>query len=212
MKEERYIRLRQLVRKLNHQRKSQKKQIDILCNDILSAHTDFISHLKNFQFAADFYENILGITTPEHLAKIVGEYFTNNIDDTNAAVVFLNNGQPQIHFYSTDPALEDIPSQITPYLSSRLIQLVCQTNKICDADQLCEMVFFAGPAVLKKLSLAAAGLTRAGSALGMLIIYRSSEQPLSRFELTRLGSIAPGLSTALKNMQSSDTAAFPSVG
>ena len=206
MKEERNIRLRQLVRKLSHVRKSQKKQIDILCNDILSAHSDFISHLKSFQFAADFYESILGITTSDHLAKAVGEYFTNNIDDTNAVVVVLNNGQPQIHFYSTDAALEDIPSQISPYLSARLIQLVCQTSKICTADQLCEMGFFAGPAVLKKLSLAAVGLNRAGSALGMLMVYRSAEQPLSTYEMTRIGSIAPGLSIALKNMQTSETA------
>jgi fructose-1,6-bisphosphatase len=64
LKEERNIKLRQVIRKLNNVKRSQKKQIDILCNDILKAHTDFISHLKNFQFAADFYENIWVLPHP----------------------------------------------------------------------------------------------------------------------------------------------------
>lgn len=205
MKEERNIRLRQLVRKLNHVKRSQKKQIDILCNDILSAHADFINHLKNFQFAADFYESILGIASPDQLAKAVGEYFTDNLDDINIALVFMTAGQPQVHIYSSNPTLEDIPSQISSYLSARMVQLVCQTGKICSADQLCEMGFFASPAVLKKISLAAFGLNKSGPALGMMIVYRSASQPLSASELTRIGSIAPGISTALKNLQNSDT-------
>ena len=205
MKEERNTRLRQLVKKLNLIRKSQKKQIDILCNDILSAHNEFINHLKNFQFAADFYENILGITSLEQLAKAAGEYFTTNLEDINAAVIFMAGGQPQVHIYSTDSTLEDIPSQIGPYLSARMVQQICQTGKVCTADQLCEMGFFASPAVLKKISLAAIGLNKTDPALGMIIIYRSSSQPLSKCELTRISSITPGLSTALKNMQNSDT-------
>ncbi|MCE5340565.1 MAG: hypothetical protein LLF92_05490 [Planctomycetaceae bacterium] len=211
MKEERNIRLRKVVRKLNQVKRSQKKQIDILCNDILTAHADFISHLKNFQFAADFYENILGITNSEQLARNVGEYLTTNLNDINMAIVFMFSGRPQIYIYSTDTALEDIPSQIGPYMTPRMVQLVCQTGNICTSDQLCEMGFFASPAVLKKISLAAIGLNTAGPALGMLVLYRSVQQPLSKCELTKIASVTPGLSTALKNMQSSEAMAnaFP---
>jgi hypothetical protein len=211
LKEERNIRLRKVVRKLNQVKRSQKKQIDILCNDILTAHADFISHLKNFQFAADFYENILGITSSEQLARTVGEYLTTNLNDINMAIVFMSSGRPQIYIYSTDSALEDIPNQIGPYISPRMVQLVCQTGKICTADQLCEMGFFASPAVLKKISLAAIGLNTAGPSLGMIVVYRSVQQPLSKCELTKIASVTPGLSTALKNMQNSEAMAnaFP---
>ena len=205
MKEERNIRLRQLVRKLNHIRRVQKQQIDILCNVILTAHGDFINHLKNFRFAADFYESILGITDFDLLAKAVGEFFTNNLNGVNAAVVFMVSGQPQVHIYATDPGLEDIPSQISPYLTARMVQMVCQTGKICTADELCTMGFFASPAVLKKISLAAIGLNKAAPALGIIIIYRPAEKPLGECELAQAGSIVGGLSTALKNLQHSDT-------
>jgi len=211
LKEERNIKLRQVIRKLNNVKRSQKKQIDILCNDILKAHTDFISHLKNFQFAADFYENILGVTSSEHLARAVGEYFTANLDEINMAIVFMSANRPQIYIYSSDSKLEDIPNQIGPYITPRMVQLVCQTGSICSPDQLCEMGFFASPAVLKKISLAAIGLNTAGPALGMLLVYRSAKEPLGKCELTKIASVVPGISIALKNMQNSESlsTAFP---
>jgi hypothetical protein len=210
LKEEKNLRLRRVVRQLNQIRRAQKQQIDILCNDILTAHSDFINHLKNFRFAADFYENILGITDSDVLAKAIGEFFTNNLNGINTAVVFMVSGRPQVHIYATDPNLEEIPSQLSPYLSARMVQLVCQGGKICTADDLCTMEFFAGPAVLKKISLAAIGLNKAGPALGMLIIYRSAEQALSQSELAQVSSVVGGLSTALKNMQNSDaTVSYP---
>jgi hypothetical protein len=200
----RNIKYRRLIRQLNGIRKEQAKKIDILCNDILAAHGNFINHLKNFQFAADFYESILGQTSPDLLAKAVGEFFIDNLNGVNAAVVFIVSGQPQIHIYATDPGLEEIPSQISPYLTARMVQMVCQTGKICTADELCTMGFFAGPAVLKKISLAAIGLNKAGPDLGMLILYRSAEKPLSNSELAQASSIVGGLCTALKNLQNSD--------
>jgi hypothetical protein len=211
LKEERNIRLRQLVRKLNRVKRSQKKQIDILCNDILTEHANFLDHLKNFQFAADFYENILGINSPEQLAKTIGEYFTANLSDINMSIVFMSQGKPQIYMYTIDSELEAIPSQIGPDISLRMVQLVCQSGRICTADQLCEMGFFATPAVLKKISLAAIGLNKAGPSLGMLILYRSAARPLQKSELSRIASVTPGLATALKNMQTSDTACYPPV-
>lgn len=204
MKAEKNIRMRQLVRKLSHIRRQQKKQIDILCNDILAAHGNFINHLKNFRFAADFYENILGINNPDLLAKAVGEFFNNNLNGINTASVFMVSGQPQVHLYATDANLEDIPSQINPYLTGRMVQMICQTGSICGADELCKMGFFAGPAVLKKISLAAIGLNKAGPAQGMLVIYRSKETPLTGGELAQAASVVGGLCTALKNMQNSD--------
>jgi hypothetical protein len=196
----RNIKYRKLVRSLNGIRKEQAKKIDILCNDILASHGDFINHLKNFQFAADFYESILGQTNSDLLAKAAGEYFTNNLG-VNIAVVFMVNGQPQIHIYATDPDLEEIPSQISPYLTARMVQMVCQTGKICTADELCTMGFFAGPAVLKKISLAAIGLNKAGPAAGMIILYRCADKPIRNPELAQASSIVGGLSTALKNLQ-----------
>jgi hypothetical protein len=66
------------------------------------------------------------------------------------------------------------------------------------------MGFFAGPAVLKRISLAAIGLNNTGPALGMILLYRSSDKPLPHSELSVASSVVKGLAKAVKALQSAD--------
>lgn len=205
MKEQRNARVKQLVRTLNKVRRTQKQKIDILCNDILNAHGEFINHLKNFRFAADFFENLLEATTPDNLARCAGEFLTENLNDCSVAVIFTTASVPEIHFYSHSPQLEDVASQLSPCLTTKIVEAVCHSSQICTSDDLCEMEFFAGPAVLKKISLAAIGLNNSGPALGMLLLYRPADSPFSKTELTQVSSITKGLSKAVKAMHGKAT-------
>jgi hypothetical protein len=204
VKEEKNSRLRRLVRKLSGIRRMQKQQIDILCNDILAAHGDFINHLKSFRFAADFYESLLGAVNFDAIAASAGEFLTENISGCSVAIIFTTSDSPQIHFYSKDPRLEDVPSHIAPDLTAKMVEAVCQSSQICSADNLCRMGFFAGPAVLKRISLAAIGLNNAGPALGMILLYRSADKPLCNSELSTVSSVVKGLAKAVKALQSAD--------
>jgi hypothetical protein len=205
LEETRNSKLRQIVRKLNRIRRRQKQQIDILCNDILGAHGEFIKHLKNFRFAADFFENLLDATNLDSLARATGEFLTKNINDCNIAVIFATTASPEIHFFSTSPKLEDIPSQLGPCLTTKLVEAVCHSSRICTCEELCRMEFFASPAILKKISLAAIGLNNSGPALGMLLIYRSADSPLNNSELTQVSSVIKGLSKAVKSLRGTTT-------
>jgi hypothetical protein len=196
---------RQLVRKLNNIRRIQKQKIDILCNDIIAAHGTFINHLKSFRFAADFYENLLDATSLNMLAASAGEFLAENIEDCSVAIIFTSPDAPEIHFYSKDPRLEDIPPHISPYLTARMVESVCQSSQICSSDELCRMGFFAGPAVLKRISLAAIGLNSTGPALGMILLYRSADKPLCDSELSQVASVVKGLSRAVKALRGART-------
>jgi hypothetical protein len=211
LKEEQNSRLRQLIRKLNRIRRAQKQQIDILCNDILSAHGDFINHLKSFRFAADFYESLLGAANLDAIAAITGEFFTENIAGCSAVIIFTTSdplhpqseaSSPQIYFHSKDHNLEDIPSHFSPDLTPKMVEAVCQSSQICSADDLCRMGFFAGPAVLKRITLAAIGLNNTGPALGMILVYRCADKPLSNSELSVVSSVVKGIAKAVKTLQS----------
>ncbi|MHC4215473.1 MAG: hypothetical protein ACYSWP_19095, partial [Planctomycetota bacterium] len=48
------------IRKLKRARDEQAGKIDILCNDIVSAHGDFVRQLDNLGFGVKFYESLLG--------------------------------------------------------------------------------------------------------------------------------------------------------
>jgi len=216
VKEDRNLRLRRLVRKLNSIRMAQKKQIDILCNDILSAHGEFINHLKSFRFAADFYESLLGAANLDAIAASAGDFLTKNTAGCSVAIIFTASdplrqqneaSALQIHFYSEDPQLEDIPSHIRQTLTAKMVESVCHSSKICSADDLCKMGFFAGPAILKRISLATIGLNNTGPALGMILLYRSADKPLSNSEISTVSSAVKGLSKAVKVLQNANTIA-----
>jgi hypothetical protein len=196
---------RQLVRKLNNIRRIQKQKIDILCNDIITAHGVFINNLKSFRFAADFYENLLDAMNLDALAASAGEFFAENIEGCSIAIIFTTPDAPEIHFYSKDPRLEDIPSHLSLHLTAKMVESVCQSSRICSADELCRMGFSAGPAVLKRISLAAIGLNNAGPALGMILLYRSADKPLCNSELSQVASVVKGLSRAVKALRGART-------
>ena len=193
--------MRQLIRKLNTVRRTQKQQIDILCNDILAAHGDFIKYLNNFRFIADFYENLLEATNLGSLASAAGEFLTENIAGCSAVIIFTASDVPQVNFYTKDPSLEDISSNISPQLTAKMVAAVCQSSRVCSADELCSMGFFASPAVLKRISLAAIGLNNTGPALGMILLYRSADKPFSNSELANVLSVTKGLAKAVKALQ-----------
>lgn len=205
LEERRNSKIRQLVRKLNGIRRIQKQQIDVLCNDIITAHGVFINHLKSFRFAADFYENLLDATNLDMLAESAGEFFAENIEDCSVAVIFTVSDAPEIHFYSKDPRLEDIPPHISPQLTLKMVESVCQSSRICSTDELCQMGFFAGPAVLKRISLAAIGLNNTGPSLGMILLYRSADRPFCDSELSQVASVAKGLARAAKALRGART-------
>jgi hypothetical protein len=201
LEEQKNSKMRQLIRKLNNIRRTQKQQIDILCNDILAAHGDFINHLKSFRFAADFYERLLDATNLDTLAASTSEFFAENIKGCSVAIILTISDVPQIHFYSKDPSLEDIPSHISPHLTAKMVESVCQSSQICRADELCRMGFFAGPAVLKRISLAAIGLNNTGPVLGMILLYRPADKPLRDVELAQVVSVVKGFAKAVKSLQ-----------
>ena len=55
----------------------------------------------------------------------------------------------------------------------------------------------ANPAMLKKLSIAAIPLSRVGPSVGVILLYRSAENPLRPKELSRIASVTIGLGKAI---------------
>ena len=86
---QRYRRLRLLIGELNKERKRQAKKIDILCNDFISAHRDFIKRLNTINFTANFYEAIVGTTDLSGLLYTAGKLIKDEIPDSKVAFFLL---------------------------------------------------------------------------------------------------------------------------
>ena len=189
-------RIRKLVRGLNKARHTNAKKIDILCNDIIGAHDNFIKHLTSFRFMTNFYEAIIGVNSLERMLEIAGENICSEINDLNLAIIL--TGPEQLVSYHCSTSTIDIEShELVGCITDKIIKNICQSNKVCTLDDMCRMGLAANPAMLKRVSVAAVPLSIVGPSLGIMLLYRPAENPLHCEELTRIASITTGLGKAI---------------
>ena len=93
----RYQRVRRLVKGVNKAKRVQAKKIDILCNDMVSAHRDFIERLKPLTFSVMFYESILGCTDLNTLVDRVGAMLATAVPEAGIAIFLLSGEGYELH-------------------------------------------------------------------------------------------------------------------
>jgi hypothetical protein len=203
--ERRNKRLRLLISRLNKERKKQAKQIDILCNDFVSAQKDFVKALKTIGFAADFYEAIAGLTELNELLCTAGNLIKDQIPDVNVTFFLLapNNAEgPQhdnfeLHIFESDLAIDLEDRRIENFFTAELVGNIAKSNQICAIEDMLAMGLAGSPTCLEKISTAAIPLSTPASSLGFVLIYRSSRNPLTADELKAIAQITPGLARSI---------------
>ena len=189
-------RIHQLVSGLNRTRHTQARKIDILCQDIIPAHDNFVRYLSSFRFAMNFYESIIGIDNLEGILEIAGEIICSDLGDLNLNII-LRSPEQLVSHHSASSSTDIDNQELIGCITDKLIKDVCQSNRICTLDDMLGMGFLASPVILKKISIAAIPLSRVGPAVGIMMLYRSSQNPLRRQELTRIASITAGFGKAI---------------
>ena len=196
MDKHRRNRIRKLVHGLNKARHAQAKKIDILCNDMVSSHDNFITHLNLFRFATDFYEAIIGTDGLERMLKVAGENICSELSNLNLAII-LTGPEQLVSYHSSTSTIDIEAHELIGCITDKLIKNICQSNKVCTLNDIYRMGLTANPAMLKKISVAAIPLSRVGPPLGVMLLYRSAENPLRNQELTKIASITIGLGKAI---------------
>ena len=196
MDKHRRNRIRKLVHGLNKARHAQAKKIDILCNDMVSSHDNFITHLNLFRFATDFYEAIIGTDGLERMLEIAGEQICSELNDLNLAII-LPGPEQLVSHHSSASTIDIETHQLSSCITDKLIKNICRSNKVCTLNDMYKIGLSASPAMLKKISIAAIPLSRIGPPLGIMLLSRSAENPLRNEELTRIASITIGLGKAI---------------
>jgi len=85
-------RLRQLCRKLNDARHQVTQQVDILCNDLVSAYQDLAGQMKHVQAVTQFKTQIEHELDLENLLRVTLEFLLQHIGPTNAVIFLPSTG------------------------------------------------------------------------------------------------------------------------
>ncbi|MFH1613863.1 MAG: hypothetical protein ABIG61_02105 [Planctomycetota bacterium] len=200
-KELRYKRIRQLVRKLNVIKRQQAGKIDILCNNIVVAQKDFLKKLMTLSFVVNVYEQIAGQTDLSKAVNAASSLMTESLSSCGIAVLLLGSNDLQVHLFDCDTQDNPDVRQFIDCFTVELVQNICDSNKLCFAEDMFAMGLQGNLAMLNKISFAAVPLLCSGSAVGLILVYRTKQDPLRNEELQRLAAITPGLAKTIRSCQ-----------
>jgi transcriptional regulator with GAF, ATPase, and Fis domain len=194
-------RLRLLIGRLNKERKKRAKQIDMLCNDFITAQKDFIKRLNAITFAANFYESIIGTTELGGLLQAAIRLIRGEIGEANV-IFFLREGNNfELHIFEGERPSGLEKRQLENYFSAELMDNICNSNRMCTLEDMLGMGLEGNPAALSRISAVTIPLGLVGASLGFILIYRSSADKLTADELSNISAITCGLSQAIQACQ-----------
>jgi hypothetical protein len=195
-------RLRMLVHGVNLNRKKQSKKIDILCNDFIDTHRNFIKNLDVLCFAANFYQSIIGQKNIDELFEATAASLRDRIKDAEVAFFLRHNESFEV-FSSKYPKKEDTKEQpFESFFTNELVINICKNNRLCSLEQMMTMGLQLMPSMLNKLSAYTVPLINCGTSIGFILIYRISEDKISPDELDNISSVSTGLARAMVACQS----------
>lgn len=194
---ERNKRVRMMVSELNKARKKQAVQIDILCNDFISAQRQFVGKLGQMCFVSQFYELLIGKTELSELIAEVIEFVSNQLADVDT-VVFVK-GAESFDLHAQDNSNTGFErDQIDRYFTTDILESICGSNKVWDIEDM----FGAGlEGNLKKLrdcSIAAIPIGDMGSAVGVIVLFGEEGKKFVQDDIEKLSAVMPGLSKAVE--------------
>jgi hypothetical protein len=198
---QRYRRLRLLISKLNKERKKQTQKTDILCNDLIAAHRDFIKRLDTISFIANFYETITGTTDLSSLIPIASKLIRDATADANVTFFLRQADNFKVHMFKSDQPILLEKQGLENCFTPEAVEAICKSNKICTLDDMFELGLEGNLTDLNKISAATIPLGQSGPSLGFILIYRSAQNKLTPEELNNIAAIAVGLSRAIASCQ-----------
>ncbi|MBA7706245.1 hypothetical protein ES703_115096 [subsurface metagenome] len=198
---QRQKRLRLLIKKLNKERKTQAKKIDILCNDLIAAQREFIKRLDTICFTANFFEAIVGTTDLSGLLVTADKLIKDEIPDANIAFFLRQADSFALHMFESDQPITLGKQHLENCFTPELVDNICKSNKLCALDDMFAMGLQGNLIELNKISAVTIPLSRLGSSLGFILIYRSSANRLTADELNNISAVSCGLSRAIASRQ-----------
>jgi len=191
----------QVIAKLRTLTDEQAKKIDILCNDIIGAHGDFVRQLGNFAFVVETYESLLEQMDVSELLAAATGLIRTAVADCSAAVYLVDSGRFEMHVVDEDSPIDIDMGRLESYFTSEVADSICRSNRVCSLEDMFEMGLIGNLSELGRICAAAVPLGRQGEAVGFILLYRRPENGFSRDELAKVVGITPGLCRAIKACQ-----------
>jgi hypothetical protein len=194
---QRHKRLRQLIRRLNKERKRQASKTDILCNNLIGTQRDFLRKLDGVNFAASFYRALLGISDLNALLPRARQLIAAEVPGASVTFFLRGPDSGQLHVFDANGIVRSWDRRAEDYLDPELADSICKSNRPCTIEDLFGLGLQDDLASLSGVSMATLPLNDMGRPIGFVLIRRS-RRILTAQELGRIRLITCGLSRAIR--------------
>lgn len=198
----RYNRLRRLVRGLNKSRREQAKKIDILCNDMVNVHHEFVQRLISLKFVVSFYEALLGCNSLTSVLNTAANLIAEEMGDANVAIFLLESDSYELHITDGHGPIQVHGASFESSFTTEVVQNISAAGRVFTLEDMYDSGLVVEKAEhLPDLCAAAVPLRRVGSALGFILLYRRANQKLTPNEIKKTTAITSGLWRMIDSMQ-----------
>lgn len=201
MNETRIRRVRDLVHRLNNDRRQQAKKIDILCNDMVSAHKDFVKQLTIMTFGVKFYESVLDQPDLGSLLDMAVDTIASVVNNSKVSIFLLRDKTFDIHMANATDPIEVEHIDFESCFTSEVVKEISRATHVCSLDEMCHQGLFASPAILGSISAAAVPLGHVGDPVGFILLHRSVDNKLQNDEIEQVAGITTGLCSAIQTFR-----------
>ena len=197
MEQHRRNRARKLISKLNKERKSQNKKIDILCNNLISTQKKIVEQLQEYNFTLEFCQSIAGQTDLGRLIRQSQELIQMYFANCGVGLFLLESGDFAFHSADGECGTDFDVNKVESFFTNDVVNYVCHSNSVCSLSDI-SSAGIGDISELNKLSIYAIPLSGFGRSVGFIMIWRKAENPIKKTEIERLCSVSPILAKAVR--------------
>ncbi len=194
-------RVRNLVRAMKRKYRDQQKKIDLLCKDMVDAHTIFSSKLEQVCFSSRMFEKLISCNSQKQVFEAIERTFTSTFKDMRISIYL---SEAEAFVYHSDNQFFELPvnqHQLEACFSPELCNNIAQSTSVCNVEDMAEMAIQENLSLLRDITIAAIPLIKFGPTVGFILVWRSIENPLTKMQLEMLASTSSGIAKALTRTQ-----------
>jgi GAF domain-containing protein len=189
------------IRNLRFRQKCYTQKIDILCHDIVGAHTEFVDKLSILTFSLRFQESLLGAVDLCGILDSTALFLRQNLHGAGSAIFLIEPKGFDIHFAGAAEQFSIEKGQFEKWFTPQMVYEISHSRQVCSLEQMLAMGLQAPPAALKHLAAVAIPLNQIGRAMGFVLLYRPADNPFTPQELTQAAATVPAIRIAIERIQ-----------
>ncbi|QNN23292.1 response regulator [Planctomycetales bacterium ZRK34] len=191
---ERIARLKRLCKKLNHARHEVTQQVDVLCNDLVSAYQELADQMKNVQATTSFQASVEGELDLEQVLRRLLEFVLQQIGPTNA-VIFLPSkaGSFTVGGYVNYSFDKSSAETLLGHLADTAAPLIAERDEVFHLKDDCDVNLWLSDdsAWLKGSEVIGVPCVGDDETLACVMLFRDQSEPFDDDSVQTLDAVSP---------------------